>query len=156
MFVTTAIVGVRRRKEPSLSSASATKRMPGAEARVRAEGVHLAADDDGGVEPRGARDGGDEGGRRRLAVGAGDRHRVLHAHQLGEHLGARDDRDLEGAGADDLRVRRRDGARVHDDVRADDVLRLVADVDAHAEGLEALRDLVGLQVGAGDVELERP
>ena len=123
MLVTTAMVGVSLRNEPSLSSASATKRSPSPEPRVGAERVDLSADDHRGIEAGRAQHRGHERGRRRLAVRAGDGDAVAHAHQLREHLGPRDDGDLEGAGASDLRVLRVDGARVDDDVGALDVRR---------------------------------
>ena len=45
--------------------------------------------------------------RRRLAVRAGDRDADAQPHQLGQHLGARDHRDVPRARLDDLRVVRR-------------------------------------------------
>jgi hypothetical protein len=59
-----------------------------AEPRIRAERRHLAADDDGGIEPGRAQDSGDERRGGRLAVRTGDGDAVLHAHELGQHLGA--------------------------------------------------------------------
>ena len=60
---------------------------------------------------------------------AGDGDAVLQAHQLGQHLGARDDRDLPAPRLGHLRVVGLDGAREDHDVRALDVLRRVAQVD---------------------------
>ena len=86
MFVTTAI-GRREPQERAVALVGlGDEEIARAEPRVRAERVHLAADDDGGIEARGAEDGRDERRRRRLAVRAGDGDAVLHAHQLGEHL----------------------------------------------------------------------
>ena len=59
-----------------------------AEPGVGAVAVDDPAVDHGRVEPAAVEQRGDHGGGRRLAVRAGDRDRLLHAHQLGEHLGA--------------------------------------------------------------------
>ena len=154
MLVTTAIVGVRQERAVALVGLG-HEEVAGAEARVGAERGHLPADDDGGIEAGGAEHGGHERGRRRLAVRAGDGHAVLHAHELGEHLGAGDDRDAEGAGLGDLGVVAVDRARVHDDVHARDVLVAVPEIDAHAQGLKPAGGAALFHVRARHVELER-
>ena len=118
MLVTTAMIGDRRRNEPSLSSASATRILALPEPGVGAERAQLAADDDGGIAARLAQHGADERGGGGLAVRAGDGDAVLHAHQLGEHLGARDHRDLELARAHDLGIRERHRGRDDEHVDA--------------------------------------
>ena len=76
-----------------------------AEPRVRAQADHAPADDRGRVEPARREHLGGHRGRRGLAGRAADRHAVLHAHQLGEHLGARDHGDAGQLGGAQLRVR---------------------------------------------------
>ena len=112
MLVTTAIIGARRRNEPSLSSASATRSSPApsrASGQSRPSCEHAPAD----------RRASDRGPRRRARCATsevvvvlpwlpGDGDAVLEAHQLGEHLGARDHRDLgRRARGLELRVARR-------------------------------------------------
>ena len=101
----------------------------GPEAGVGPEGVQPAADDDRRIEPGLVEEDGDHRRRRRLAVRAGHGDAHLHPHELGEHLGPGDDRDLEPPGFDDLEVVVADGGRDDDDVRAADVLGPVADRD---------------------------
>ena len=99
MFVTTAIVGERSRKVPSLSSASATRSSPWPSRAFEPSARSLPPTTTVGSSPASREHRGDERRGRGLAVRAGDRDAVLHAHQLGEHLGARDHRDLQLAGA---------------------------------------------------------
>ena len=63
------------------------------------------------------------------------------------------DGDLERASTLNVRILVVDRARVHDDVRALDVLGGMTDVDTDAHRLEAARDVVRLEIGARDVEL---
>ena len=90
-----------RRREPQERAVALVglgdEQVARAEARVRAERRHAPPTTTVGSKPGGAQHGRDERRRRRLAVRAGDGDAVLHAHQLGEHLGARDDRDAERA-----------------------------------------------------------
>ena len=106
MLVITAIVGDSFRNERSLSSASATMYSPRPEPRVAAEGAEPAADHGGRVEARALEHQRDHRRRRRLAVRAGDGDAEAQAHQLGQHLGARNHRHAARAGLDDLGVRR--------------------------------------------------
>src|SRR5499427_9471639 len=119
-----------------------------AQARVRAEARHPTADDDRRVEAALGQDGADHRGGRGLAVGARDGNAVLEAHQLGEHLGAGDRRDLLPAGGLDLDVVARDRRRIDDHVRALDVAGLVADEDLRAQLREPLDGLAPLLIGA--------
>ena len=82
-------------------------------------------------------------------MGAGDRDAVLETHQLGQHLGARNRRDLALARELDLDVVARDGRRVDDHVGALDVRRLMADEDLRAELGESLDGVAAFLVGAG-------
>ena len=78
--------------------------LPLAQLGVGPQGVELAADDDGRVDAAVGQDRGHHGGGGGLAVGAGDGDAVLHAHQFGQHLGPRDDRDHPRLRLEDLRV----------------------------------------------------
>ena len=149
MLVTTATVGNRCRNEPSDSSASATRISPAPEAGVRPEGAGLAADDGGRIEPRLGEDHRDHRGGRGLAVAAGDGDAVLDAHQLAQHLGARDDRDVARAGGGrprGCRAARR--SRRPPRRRAAAFSATVADVDPRPEAREAAGHLAVAQVRA--------
>ena len=121
-----------------------------AEARVRAEGARLAADHRGRIQRGLGQDHRDHRRGRRLAVAARDRDAFLDAHQLAQHLGARDDRDVARARGGDLRVVGAHRARHDDDVGARDVLGAVADADAGAQRGQAARHVAVAQVRAGD------
>ena len=126
-----------------------------AEARVAAERGHAPADHHRRVEACRAQNRGHERSGGGLAVRAGDGDAVLHAHQLGEHLGPRNHRDPVQARLANLRVFVVDRARVHDHVRPVHVLGTVPDVDPHAEAFQILGVLAGPQIGTGHVELQR-
>ncbi len=143
------MVGNRWRNEPSDSSASATRILAAAQARVRAEGPRLAADDGGRIQRGLRQDRRDHRRRRRLAVGARDGDPLLDAHQLAQHLGARDDGDVARAGGRDLRVVGAHRAGDDDDVGARHVFGAVADADAGAQRGQAARDFALAQVRAG-------
>src|SRR6266436_1747858 len=98
-----------------------------AQSRVRAEARHSPPHDDRRIEAALGQNGADHRRRGRLAVRARHRDAVLEAHQLGEHLRARDRRDLALARGLDLDVVPRDRRGIDDDVRALDVRGLVAD-----------------------------
>ena len=104
MLVTTATIGNRWRNEPSDSSASATRISPwprrAFEPNARALPPMIAV----GSSPASREDHRDHRRGRGLAVAARHRDAVLDAHQLAQHLGARDDRDVARAGGRDLRV----------------------------------------------------
>ena len=107
--------------------------LPLAEARVRAQGVEPPADHDRGVEPAPRQHRGDHRGGGRLAVRTGDRDPELHPHELGQHLGAADDRQPQLARRGELRIVGRDGGRVDHDLRALDVRGRMPDDDPPAE-----------------------
>ena len=98
-----------------------------AEPRIGAVGVDDAAVDDGRVEPGGVEQGRHQRGRRRLAVGAGDRDALLEAHELGEHLGAANDRNAARARRDEFGIVAPDRGRDDDDGGAAEIGRIVAD-----------------------------
>ena len=133
MLVTTAITGFRRRKLPSLSSASATSQSPPPRPRVGAGGQQLAADHEGRVEPAFGQHAGGQRGGGGLAVGAGDRHAALEAHQLGQHLRARHHRDALRARLQQLGVVRLDRAGHHHAVGLQHVGGGMAAMDDDAE-----------------------
>ena len=122
--------------------------IPGAEAGVRAQRVDLTADDDRRVEAGLAQHSRHERCGRRLSVGPGDRHAVLHAHQLGEHLRTGDDGDLMSPRTGDLWIAGLDGAREDHDVRAFHVRRPVPFMHDDAEAFEATSDVASLEVRA--------
>ena len=62
-----------------------------AQPRIGAVGVDDAAIDDGGIEAAGIEQRGHHGGRRGLAVRAGDGDAAFQPHQLGQHFGAAHD-----------------------------------------------------------------
>jgi hypothetical protein len=70
-------------------------------------------------------------------VAAGDRDAFLDAHQLAQHLGARDDGDAARAGGGDLRVVGAHRARHDDDIGARHVLGPMADADARPQRRQA-------------------
>ena len=66
-----------------------------AQARRGAGVIDAAAHDEGGVEAGRAQDRGDHGCGGGLAMRAGHRDAVFQAHQFGQHLGARNDGNLQ-------------------------------------------------------------
>ena len=139
MLVTTAMIGERRRNVPSLSSASATRNSPCPSRAFVPSARSLPPTTTVGSSPASRRTVPEQRRGRGLAVRAGDRDAVLHAHQLGEHLGARDHRDLQLARAHHLGIRERHRRR--DDHHVDalvDVRRVVhAECDAARRGAPA-------------------
>jgi hypothetical protein len=141
-------MGDNFRNERSLSSASAI--LGFAQARVRAHGVHAPADDYGWVQSSGRQDSGHHRRGGGLAVHARDRDSVLQAHQLGEHLGALNDRDVQLAGLGDLGVVGGDGGTGNDDLGVADIFRGMTFDGERAERSQALRHAGTLQIRAGD------
>ena len=111
------------------------------EARVGPERARLAADDRRRIQPGVREDDRNHRRGRRLAVAARHRDAVLDAHQLAQHLGARDHRDVARARGQDLRVVGAHGAGHDDDVGARGVLGAVADADARAQRRQPARDV---------------
>ena len=92
-----------------------------AEPRVRSVAIDDAAVDDGRIEPAGVEHRSDHRRRRRLAVRPGDRDRLLHAHQLGEHFRALDDRQAPLDRGLDFRIAAADRRGDHDDRRVAEI-----------------------------------
>ncbi len=120
------------------------------ELRVRPEGVHLPADHRGGIEAGVGEEVRRHRGGGGLPVRAGDGDAVLEPHELGEHLGPGDDRDLAPPRLHHLGVVAPDRRGDDDDVHLGEVLGGVAPGDATAERGEAPGDVGLLEVGAGD------
>jgi hypothetical protein len=108
------------------------------EPRVAAEGAHPAADDRRRIEPRPFEDDRDHRRRRRLAVRACHRDAVAKPHQLREHLGARNHRNLPERRFAHLGVRRTDGRGNDDDLGVAHVARIVAVRHADPQRLETI------------------
>ena len=79
---------------------------------------------------------------------AGDRDRLLHAHQLGEHFRALDDRQAPLDRRFDFRIAAADGGRDHDDRGIAEILGFLADHDRDAELAEPFDDIALGNVGA--------
>ena len=105
--------------------------LSGAVAAVRVVTLDDAADKEARVEVHAVEHRGGHGRGRRLAVRAGDGDGGIATTELGEHLRARPDGDIELTGSDELRVRLGDGGRHDDDIGCDGVDRgrFMADVD---------------------------
>src|SRR5581483_11902588 len=126
------------------------RRVPGVPNCTPAHLVQVAADEERGVGAGLDEDERQQRGRRRLAVGPGDRHRRPLAADLLEQLGAAQDGDTALACGLDLGVGPRDRRGDGDGVDVTDVGLPVADVDLDADALEAPQRGRVLQVRTGD------
>ena len=95
------------------------------EPRVAAERAQPPADHRRRIEPGALEHQRDHRRRRRLAVRARDRDAEAQPHQLGQHLGARNHRNLPPRRLAHFRVRRPHRRRHHHDVGVADVRRVV-------------------------------
>ena len=155
MLVTIAICGFRRRKLPSLSSASATSQSPVPRRALAPAASSWPPITKVGSMPALGQHAGGQRGRGGLAVRAGDGDAALEAHQLGQHLRARHDRDALRARFHQFRVVRLDRAGHHDAVGAEHVGRGVAALHVDAERGQATRDRVVGLVGTGHLVAQR-
>ena len=73
-----------------------------------------------------------------LAMRAGHGDAVLEAHQLGQHLGARDHRNLQSPSLGDLGILSPDSRAGHHDVGSFDVRCVVAFLDPRTEVFQSL------------------
>ena len=105
---------------------------------MTAKGIHLPSDHHR-VQPALCQHIRHHRGRRRLAVRAGNGHAELQAHQLRQHLRARDDRDLPRLGGDDFGVGRRHRGGNDHHLRFADVRFMVADGDPSAQFFQPSR-----------------
>ena len=105
------------------------------EPHVAAARAQIAANRNGGIEPRLFEDEADETGSGRLAVGARNCDPdPRHPQQLAEHLGARNDGNLHLASARDFGIGKFHRGRNHHRVELGlDVRRMMAGVDFGAE-----------------------
>src|SRR6266853_310860 len=126
-----------------------------AEPRGRACLVDFPADHKRGVKMRRRQHRGDDGGRGGFAVGTGYGNSVFQAHQLGEHLRARNNGNFHFVRFDDFRVVGLHGGGSHDNVRAVGIGSLVTFVHGGAEILETLGNRGRLGVRAGNRIAER-
>ena len=127
------------------------------ETRVGAIGIDDAAIDHGGIEAAGIEQRRDHRGRGGLAVGAGDGDAALQPHQLGQHLGAAHHRNAPFARRRQFRIVALDRGGDHDDLRAVDVLRLVADRDLRAVLAQTVEIVIvgGVRALHGIAEIEQ-
>ena len=129
---------------------------PGAGAipRVAAQGTHVAADDDGRVQPGFRRDDGNHGARRRFAVCAGDGHtlRLVIVQQFRQDIAAVQDRNAFGPCGLQFRIVRMDGAGNDDGVGAVDLRRVVPHEDHGPRCCELGRHMACVEVRTGHLE----
>jgi hypothetical protein len=152
MLVTIARVGVQRQERAVALVGLGHQVVALAPARVgQAERVDAAADDRGRVEAGRHQHRVHHRRRGGLAVGAGDRDAELHAHQLAEHLGARDDRDLARARRLDLGVVALDRRRHDHHVGLAEVIGAVALPHRAADRPQVTRDLGVVLIRARDL-----
>ena len=111
-----------------------------AQPRVAAERAQPPADHRRRIESGALEHQRDHRRRRRFAVRACDGDRVAQTHQLREHLGARDHRNLPSRGFPHFRIRGAHGRRDHDHVRFADVGCGVAVRDPNAERRQSIGD----------------
>ena len=130
MLVTTASTGVQVEERRVGLVGLGDQELALAQARVGIGRQQTPADHERRIEAAFGEHRGDEAGRRRLAVRAGDRDALLQAHQLGEHQRARHHRDAALARRDDFGIVGRDRGRHDHRVGAGDVRRRMADRDA--------------------------
>ena len=125
--------------------------MPAAECGIGPGAVQAPADDEGRVKPAFGEQTRNQAGHRRLAVRTCDRDTEAEAHELSQHLGARDDRNaylLRGAY---FRVVIGDGGRTHQHIAVSHCGSIVADGDAHTEAAQAPDRRVLRHVRAGNL-----
>src|SRR5690606_992592 len=95
--------------------------------------------------------GGNKTGGGGLAVCAGDHDGMAVAHQLGQHLGAADDRNATVRCLDHFGVLTIHGARNHDHIGPDHVAGGVTDVHRYTEPAQASGNGAFGQVGTADL-----
>ncbi|MNY12188.1 hypothetical protein D3C86_1452570 [compost metagenome] len=119
-----------------------------AHTRIGAIGIDDAAIDDGRVEIAGFQQGRDHRGGRRLAVGAANGDGVTETHQLGQHFGTANDRQVFFPRGDEFRIVLLDGGGNDHDLGVTEIVRRMAD--------EHLDALVAQTLHIGAVGLIRP
>ena len=95
--------------------------------------------------------GSNHGGSGRFAVHTRDGNPVLETHEFGEHLGPRNDRNMQPNGLEDFRIGRTNGGTYDNHIRPRDVLLTVPLKYSRAEPFQPVGDQGSLQVGTGDL-----
>ena len=88
--------------------------------------IHASAHHECRIETGLTQHGSYHGGSRRLSVRAGHCDSIFQAHQLGQHLGTRDDGDFQLMSLHHFHVVRVNCGRNHDYMRAANVFRQMA------------------------------
>src|SRR5258708_3294673 len=112
--------------------------------------IDSAADYKCGIEMRRREDRSDQGCGGGFAMSAANRDAVFQAHQLSQHFGARNYRNLKFVSFDDFRIFRLNRRRCNNYMRASNVTGFVALVHCRAEVLQSLSDGGRLGVRTGD------
>ena len=119
-----------------------------AQPRVGAGGIEPTTDDEGRVHRALGEDAGHQRGGGGLAVGAGDGNALLEAHQLGQHLRARHDRDVTLTRGHHLGVVVLDRGGHHQHIRVVHIRCGVTTHHARAHLLQAGSGGIDAEVGA--------
>ena len=154
MFVMTAMAGDNFRKDRSLSSASTTMYWPPAETRIAAERADTSADHGRRIQARTFEHERDHRRRRGLPMCAGHRNADAQAHQLGQHLGPRNDRDVAGPRLRHFRVVAGNRGRHDHDIGVADMTAVMAGHHADAERRQTIGDVGSASVGSADLVSE--
>ena len=118
---------------------------------VGAGAVELAPDHEGRVQAALAQNGRDQAGGGGLAMGAGHGNAMTVAHDLGQHLGARNHRHPVLPGHGDLGIGFVHGAGDHDHVRLGTVLATVTNGHPDTKRAQMLGHGAFADIGAGDL-----
>ena len=124
-----------------------------AEARVRVDAAHQAADDERRVEPAFGQHTRDQARGGGLAMRTGNRDAVAEAHQLREHLGARHARNTPRA-PPVIRHCRRARHSVDHHVGTRDVFGAMPEMDIDADVTQVCGHFRSMRVGARDAVAE--
>ena len=125
-----------------------------AELGIGADAVQPPADHDGRIETAARQYRADHRSGGGLAVRTADRDAVLHAHQFGQHVGARNHRHAGGTRGLQFGVLLAHRGRVHHQLRIRDVGGVVTDHHAAAEPHQPVGGLARAQIAARDLIAE--
>ena len=154
MLVTTDRIGRQLQKRAVALVGFGDQVLRLSEARVRSHGVDAAADHHGRIEAARGQHGCHHRSRRRLAVHAGDGDAVLQPHQLGQHFGALNHRNVQLVGFGDFGILRGNRGTGDHHFGAGDVFGAMSLKDRGAQTGQPLRHGGTLQVGAGNFVAE--
>src|SRR6185369_5488002 len=121
------------------------------QARIGTHRIYAAANHDGRIQATSSEHGSNHGGSGRFAVHTRDGNPVLETHEFGEHLGPRNDRNMQPNGLEDFRIGRTNGGTYDNHIRPRDVLLTVPLKYSRAEPFQPVGDQGSLQVGTGDL-----